>query len=509
MNAKNNLEKSANVLTPEQKAVLAKYLKAGLGAGVLASGVGLAVSRAKANEERASRKPEESKNAIIVDIRKDNFLKDIPTPEDQKNMVSGTKLLAQPSATEGQQSMTPEEIAAIKKDVLRRNERKFNFFGKSAKDTSIKEDNKEVSSEKTAGFWDTITNFAFRPVDTTKDLGKRFFNGATTGPLSLAAGGVTAVYLSALIVDKINKMRADASKQKAKSARNEYVKLLQGSDESEKYAFDLASSTGALVGGSFIIPAVLSAVITNKIMERRNEKDKKAKSMTNSFPEEPLILYKTSEAKEIPIKPETAFVAMMLKMAMFETIESMEKVAQVNDTSKDDALYAPYVNNIIGTLGDKSNTDLVLNLADSYKNKNKDDIHANLMSLAGRTIIGMGRDFYDDLNNRRWEEAMNKSKDFFNIFRLDKNELIRRVSGDRRAYDAIVGQMNSEAGTKWLENTTNQYLTDNLVKNRILRKDSPILRIMQWIMNNMGVGKLIARNEVYNKLQAMSAPQKV
>ena len=78
MNVNGNLGKSAQWME-NNKELLAKYLKAGLGAGVLASGLGLAASRMKAKKEHSSLKLEDLKNAITVDIRKDKFMEGLPT----------------------------------------------------------------------------------------------------------------------------------------------------------------------------------------------------------------------------------------------------------------------------------------------------------------------------------------------------------------------------------------------------------------------------------------------
>ena len=541
MNVNGNLGKSAQWME-NNKELLAKYLKAGLGAGVLASGLGLAASRMKAKKEHSSLKLEDLKNAITVDIRKDKFMEGLPTPEE----FAASKGNATATGTV-QTQMSPEEIAAKKKEIIR-NGRKVDFFGlrKAAApksevrktlekavgaeggDDSGKKDGKGASEQPRdaggrfvsptspiAAFKDeksaqdssqgydwlgSIANLFAHPVKT----GKGIWDSATGRPIAMAAGGVGALYLSAMIVDKVNEMRAKSSKRSANAARQEYVKLLQGSgSQSEKSAApnqpaysdqrNPFSAAGTLLGASFVVPAVLSAIITNKIMERRRDKDKKAKSMSSSFPEEPIIMYKTSEDKEFQIKPETAFALIMLKQAMADMSDSMEKsasgierlktmfpsaanaVGKITDKATD-GMYDAATNSIIGALGDKKNSGLVLNLAKAYQSGNVSDARKHMLSLGSQVPASAS------------------------FAALNKDKVMRRIASDPRTSDILTGYINDDSNADW--KAWREDITAKKLGN-YFRKGSMLFNLLQWITNNFGIGKYFADKAVKDKLSAM------
>jgi hypothetical protein len=84
-----------------------------------------------------------------------------------------------------------------------------------------------------------------------------------------------------------------------------------------------------------IVPAVLTAIIVNKVLERRREEKKKAKRAANSFPDEPYILYKTSEAEDVKISPETALAMIFVKEGMMMDMEAIEAEELSGGMSKD------------------------------------------------------------------------------------------------------------------------------------------------------------------------------
>jgi hypothetical protein len=276
--------------------------------------------------------------------------------------------------------MTPEEIAAKKNSILRGS--KFNFFGskaaesKSAEDgnVTVREETKVVETkspdevdrddggkaklnprnelgqfvsptdptgvaqqEKDAeyDFTGSFKNLMFHPF---KTMGG-FIESASTRPVYIAAGGIGAMYLASMIVDKINDIRSKKAKSDASSARERYVKLLQG--EEEKTAAETGykdtenpiSAAGTALGASFIVPAALSAMIAYKIMERRKEDKAKEKMMADSFPDEPIITYKMASGEETQISPETALALIRIKRSMFKSAHDNEmssvKSAQV------------------------------------------------------------------------------------------------------------------------------------------------------------------------------------
>lgn len=536
-----NLEKLAE-MTPEERAAVIKYLKAGLGAGVLASGIGLTASRLKSLKERAKHSPENSRNAIIVDINKNNFLKDLPTPEAQAQMVAGAAPAAIVGGQEAKQQMTDEEIAAAKKDILRRG-RKMDFFGlrKAAAPKSEvrqvleqavgKDGEKKDGGEKKpeppklprdaegrfvsptspiAAFQSEKDAFDFSqwlrsPVESAKEVGGRMWESAKTHPFGMAAGGLGAIYLSALIVDKVNEMRAKASKRSANVARQEYIRMLQHGDEegAEKTAQDgnsgIPEYTGAVVGASVVLPYIVSAMITNRILENRKEKERKAKSMANSYPEDPVILYKTSEAKEIKFKPDAAFAMIMLKQAMFDAAGGFEKSASeigAGSVGKSisnafgnasNAIYDSAADSIAEAVANKDNSGLVLDLAKAYQAGNMTDVNTHMMSLLGKVNPKA-------LPTTGAAAAFNTKK------------LMRRVAGHQGIQDSLAGYItddNNADWKAWREDMTAKKL------GRYFRQGSPLYNIIEWITNNMGVGKFLARKTVQDKLMAMSGKNKV
>ena len=545
-----NLEKLAE-MTPEERAAVIKYLKAGLGAGVLASGIGLAASRAKSIKDRESKTPEKSRNAIIVDINKDNFLKDLPTPAAQAEMVGGRAMPAIVGGADDKPQMTEEEIAAAKKDILRRG-RKMDFFGlrKAAapksevrqvleqavgKDGEKKDGGEKkpdppklprdaegrfvsptspiaaFQSEKDAAF--DFSKWLMHPldsaVDSAKDVGGRMWDSAKVHPLGIAAGGLGAIYLSAMIVDKVNEMRAKASKRSANESRKEYIRMLQGGspdDGAEKSAQDGKSGvpewTGATVGAAVVLPFIVSHMITNKIMENRKEKEKKMKSMANSYPEDPIILYKTSEAKEIKFKPDAAFAMIMLKQAMVDAAGGFEKSASGLDKLKamypdaakaiggvvgaSDKMYGAAADSIAKAVADKNNSGLVLDLAKAYQSGNVTDMNSHMMSLLGKVDPKM-------IPATGAAAAWNPKK------------LMRRVAGHQGIQDALAGYISDDSNGAW------KAWREDMIANKLgryFRQGSPIYNVVQWMANNLGIGKFLARNAIQNKLVDASKVKK-
>lgn len=536
-----NLEKLAE-MTPEEKAAVIKYLKAGLGAGVLASGIGLAASRAKSIKDRESKTPEKSRNAIIVDINKDNFLKDLPTPAAQAEMVGGMASRGVAGGAEGKPQMTDEEIAAAKKDILRRG-RKLDFFGlrKAAEPNTETRQTVEKPIDEVEGKADAakkddaqptlprdaegrfvsptspiaaflsekdafdLSQWLMHPVDSAvdaaKDVGGRMWGSAKVHPLGIAAGGLGAIYLSALIVDKVNEMRAKASKRSANESRKEYIRLLQGGstdDGAEKSAQDGKSGvpewTGATVGAAVVLPFIVSHMITNKIMENRKEKEKKLKSMANSYPEDPIILYKTSEAKEIRLKPDAAFAMIMLKQAMVDAAGGFDKSASGLKSlggkmmrNADDAWYGSAADSIAKAVADKNNSGLVLDLAKAYESGNVTDMNSHMMSLLGKVDHKM-------IPVAGAAAAWNPKK------------LMSRVAGHQGIQDALAGYISDDSDAAW-----KAWREDMISKKlgRYFRQGSPIYNVTQWMANNLGIGKLLARNAIQNKLVAAGKVNKV
>ena len=378
---KGNVKKA---MDPDNKAMLSKYLKMGIGSAVLAAGIGAVIRRNRANKDRNKAiNASKNKNAIIIPVKEEDFLKDLPTPEAFAASRGGSEPVVESQAVAATE-LTPEEIAAKKKEILRSGS-KFNFFrNKAAEDSKpeIKEEKSDVEksddkkpilndeepksegkeskeitlpprndlgqfvsptdptgvakSEKDAEFdWTgSGKNLFFHPIKTIGGA----WDSATSRPIYLAAGGIGSLFLASMIVDKVNEIRSKKAKGDADAARERYVKLLQGQEEKTaaesgyKDTENPFSAAGTLLGGSFIIPAALSAIIANKIMEKRKEDKAKSKEMSDSYPEEPIILYKTYMGKKAEITPETALALISIKRSMLKSAEEydrMEKNAAV------------------------------------------------------------------------------------------------------------------------------------------------------------------------------------
>jgi len=480
-------EKYAQPMSPSEKRdLLNKYLGYGAGAALLTAGIGLVMSRVKANRERVSYRPENSRNAITVNILKDNFMKDVPTPDQQAKQVAGR--IGDASGMKAQQEgMSDADIAKIKKDIVRRNERKMNFFGTKYADNEVVTNQEKVAE---LGF-----------IRSLKETGKGMVDSGTVKPMAMAAGAVSAIYLSSMIVDKINEMRAAASKRRVDAARKEYVRLVQGNDDNagEKEASAQPQGSGGILntastiaGASFVMPAVLSAIIVNKIWENRRESDKKRKDSTNSFPEDPVILYKTSDDHEIKMHPEAALSLILLKQAMHESDDGIVKVSldisgsigKAKDNflewAKSNARYVtdPYgaaADDVISQMKDPSNEDLMKGMADAYMshgdtNKFIDELGLKL-KIPSKVIAGWNR-----------------------------QEVKRRVLNHPKISDTLADVVNRDSWSGWRKDQTKNYLVNT---THLFTEGSPLYKIVMWILNNVGVGKLFARNIIQNKLNSM------
>jgi hypothetical protein len=134
----NSLEKAA--IDPALK----KYLGTGLAAALLSAGIGTTVSRLASEKKRKKALDlSKNRNVITVDIDIPNFLKDLPTPAQFAESASAKPAVAGNAA----QVANADDIASLKKAVLRNNGGKIDFFRKAASATP----KAEVSGKKEAG----------------------------------------------------------------------------------------------------------------------------------------------------------------------------------------------------------------------------------------------------------------------------------------------------------------------------------------------------------------------
>jgi len=570
MNAMKEMEmiKSAKLqLDERQRKELAKYLRWALGAGVLSAGIGTYASGVKSDDKRRKAiDPHKSKSAIIVDIDKSNFTKGLPTPEEHRRMFGGeTDAVAKTDIS----GMDKKDIDSLKREISRKSERRFDFFGTKAavdgsgspepdkaKPEGGKDDVPEKGGDKKT---DLPRDDAGRFVSPTSPIGvmkaeeerekrdngdggngqdsgsnektakddgwnldwadstwkaiahpgktmKAFIQSGAFVPTAISAGGVGAIYLSAMIVDRVNKMRAQNSMKNAERARNRYVNILQGGGEKtaqeEGYGprENINSLTGAVIGSSFIIPAVAMWMVTNKIMEMRKREKEEAKDRSSSIPDDRFVLYRTVDGKDMRIRPEAALAAASIKQAMFMDFV-MEKKAEdsVNLFSRavdkikeefvpkdayeaNDTGYGNAVNEIYGIISDEKNKDKLLDIAKAYdpENPNTRLAREKMLEMIPKDRLGM-------------------------FAKLDPNELQRRVTTDKRVGDLFTSYLNDGSHPGWnqlVEDRTNRMI----VNNGWARGGSLWFRFLSWLMNGLGLRRMFTRNYVNKALSGM-APQ--
>ena len=539
-------------MTDKTAADRATYVKAMVASAIAAAGIGAVAKNIKERKARAeANNVSTSKNTIVVPVLKSKFMEGLPTPDDLKKsrgegesassdaQTSQTAQTAQPS-----QTMTPEEIAAKKREIV--GGRRVDFFGKRAEKTEKtektdnggvenksegekgeKKDEKEgrllfrdqngkfvspsdpvavESVEKSAegeGYdWTKgIFNTIFHPIDTAGVM----FDAAKDKPVLMTAGAVGSIILAAKISESINKMRRERSKDRLDKARSQYVALLEGGD-SEKVAADIPAGqdprvpAGALIGGAFVVPLALTALVTNRIIENRKNEKKREKEMSDSFPDEPIILYKTSEDKEIRISPETALFAIMVKSAMYESVEAEErnfdrlgKEAQVREW------FGKKIGQGIGALGkafsgvaspmsvdEASNT--VMKMLENPDNNN------HFLSLVQNPKAGLSREAMLEMAGRENPLEMARLYQSLNDPKM-RSQIINNVKTGKRTQDLIISRATddkyADSWGKFKTDKINEALTGyGFQQGGLLHK------MFSWILNNTGLGNYFVKNKI-------------
>lgn len=309
--------------------VLKKYLGKGLAAALLSAGVGTTISRLASEKKRKKALDiSNNRNVITVDVDIPNFLKDLPTPEQFAETVATKPAIVGSAA----QIANADDIASLKKAILRNKGGKIDFFRKAASTTpkTEKSDKKETDNqdgknsedkpsdpmptrlrgedgkfvsatspvavqdvEKSAGIMEFLGRLAKPVTDPIVEFGGDVKDGLVESP-ELVAGGVASVVLATMIAKRINKLRAASEKSKLDSQRDAYVEKLNGS---EKIAQDNSGSVGKTIGlvagASFLAPFALTSLIAYKVMKNRSEQQEKNKKNLGSFATPPVILYRT------------------------------------------------------------------------------------------------------------------------------------------------------------------------------------------------------------------------
>ena len=502
------VEKKAT--TSEERA---NYIKAAILAAVGGAGIGELIRRRKARKARAKESnPETARNTIIVPIKKTKFLEELPTPQELAESrgeqlgqetasilapaISSTPAEIGSTVTSGSEAMTQEQIAAKKKEILG-NGRKFNFFGKrAAAKTAQEAAGEEKKNEKHATEKDAFDLFGLG------ELGKENVKAIFDKPVLFTAGALGSVYIAAKISDAINERRRAKAKERLENAREEYIGLLEGSEK--KAQDDWSTLPGRVLGTAFFVPAALTALVTAKIIENRKNEKKQQKEMSDSYPDDPIILYKTSEAKEIPMSPEAMIAMITVKRAMIEDIERnhfMSKSAQLG-LPQQTAGYGMAANTISNAwdslnsatresamddafeyLLDDKNSDLVLNLVKAYgpggKQEQRDAAYRAIASGLGTT--------------RNWWKGNDK-------FWKDPGFMSALVA-DPRMNDMLASRFNNNA--KYVA-YRNSIIDHELGKT--FKQGGILHSIISWIMKNTGIGAYMFNNRLKDTLAQLGSP---
>lgn len=543
--------------TVEKKATTdaerAKYIKAAILAAAGGAGLGALIRSRKANKARAKEgNPETARNTIIVPIKKTKFLEELPTPQELaasrgEQLGQETASGAAPAAastpaetgatgTSGAEALTPEQIAAKKKEILG-NGRKFNFFGKrAAAKTAQEETGKEKKDEKPAEekkdekkdegralFRDQEGKFV-SPTDPVAvaqaekdafdlfgigELTKKNFNAVFDKPVLFTAGALGSIYIAAKISDAINERRRAKAKERLENAREEYVGLLEGS---EKKADDWSTLPGRALGTAFFVPAALTALVASRIIENRKIDKKKQKEMSDSYPDDPIILYKTSAAQEIPIAPETALALFLVKRAMFLSAEQEALGEGLNKEAfwGEDAVRGA-VTTALGKVEDLAKKTIGGSLGNIKPPMNETeavDFATNLMVNPNNNahLLSMMRGFTENNQNAQRDAFLkmlgelpendpNRNRMLFTLRNKDmRAKVMDGVKRSQTLQNALVDRFQNDQ----YADTFGKY-REELINNEIgktFNKDGILYPVISWIVNNLGIGKYMAGNKI-------------
>jgi len=516
-----------------------KYLGAAVLAGLASSLIGDEIRKKKIEEKKEKAKNiSRNKSSIVVPISKANFMKDLIPPDvlakTRGDSASGidagksTSAIENVDAPKQLDDLSASDIEAKKKAILK--ERKFDFFrnskaassdagsdsGKTSEgDASSKEHDsvpakdgdKDDGDGKRMYLRDQTGKFV-SPTDPVaveqvakeaevegigdvvlhpfKSIGKAL-NGATEKPVLFSAGLIGSVYIASRIADAINARRREKSKEELDAARDKYVDLLEEGN-SEKTAWDLSETSGQLIGGAFFVPMALTAIITNRIIENRKKENKRQKSVSDSYPDDPVILYKTSEGKDEPIDAGTALMLIMVKRGMIldaeraEADAALEKIAQQKSFSDED--YARAIRRATDYVKDDDNADDVIDMIDNHRGYGE--------SGSGPSVGWWKKPL---MRAGNWL-GLNEDPDIY-----ESPEFKRRLAKSPEFQDALRGQFGSNK--KFIE-YKNRSIDNYLSKNWKLQKGGLLHTILSWLAKNFGIGDWMFNREMNKALSSAS-----
>ena len=502
-----------------------KYLRSAIVTGLGAAGIGALIRSIKAKKERKKTMDfASSKDAIVIPVNKGLFLEGLPTPEEHKRMFGDSNAKAEVNLD----SMSDKDLASAKREILKG--RKFDFFGKAASDVSESHDEPDgssnekkdedvaVSEEKIDGRVvfrgqdgkfvsktdpvavqvvekdakvDSWLQPVLHPIDFLMDAGRSSFGK----PLSMTLGVVGSFLLAEKISDAINERRREQAKARLDQSREKYVKILEdGDDNTEKQASEDGYSSGDwvgehLIGPAFLVPLALTALVTNKIIENRKDEKKKKKEISNSYPDEPIILYQTYDGKNMKIAADTALMAIMVKRALIEDAERYEygftKSAQffsiatpVNTGSSGAGKYSDEEM--------KKAVDYALKVLLNSRNSGK------LLDVIKRTGSGGNVDFSKEFKDMMPEEDKgiffsNIPKNFEEIAKTP--EFRNRLAGSGGLIDSLIGRFETDPEwRKYKDETVENGITDKIDKDWGFKKGGLLNNIIAWFMKLFGLG---------------------
>lgn len=583
-----------------------KYIKYAITSAVAAAGIGSFIRDIKSKKDRAKAlDAEKSSDSIVVPMSIRNFMKDLPTPAEQAEEVGATKAIAgNPEVAR----LSADDIAAKKKEIL--GGHRFDFFsGRKAAEVkpndedaeAEKNDDKKADDSKSEGNggsnsdgkgrvvlrdqsgkfmsptcpvavaqvekcaaydWSKLLEFFSSPVESSKVV----WDSMLDHPVAWTAGGLTSLWLAEKLSDVINSYRKDRSKNNLNAAREEYVKLLQNEDDGDPGSVKAAESNddprvtiGKVLGGAFIIPATLTALVAHRVMENRKAEKKRQGEMADSYPRDPTVLYRTiddldqekvaedsvyptiiykaASGKEIEMTPASALALIALQRDMMMAAEresdgifkSAGFLGDAWDATKD---FGKYI--FTGELGkDIANAQNAKKQIEDFKKNPRAAIgeivgkHApfsaeqaenyfmglmnnpnnNDRAYSALENLGMFENgVYDEEKARKAIEEMVKADpntmaqlQFQNFAKNKKNldELRNRLRTSRGMQDYMADRMSNSKYDNTFGKVREQKVNDWL--GRAFDHNGIMYQIMSWIMNNMGLGRYFARNQVNNQ----------
>lgn len=570
-------------MTENQK----KILYACLTIGVSSAAVGVAINRYKMKKRREEdQDPRESPDAIIVDIDKGGFLRGLPTPQqlaESRGELGGAKPAGNGTDIVGYNA-SQMDMDARKKAILKG--RRLDFFNstkaaeynssenanegaddsepntgsESKGDDAHKDDDgekgdnsssKDSDSQSRGGNGGVLRNSLGQfvsPTDPTAveysekqasdsileflknvfihpfDTGEKIWEGMKERPIAYAAGGIGGVYLATLIRDKVNSIREKKAKRDYEKARQDYVEMLQN-DKTEKTANDnVEANIGTAIAGAFLFPAIITAVLANKIMDRRRAAANRGlASNEGTYPREPIILYRTSgsagpgteklaSAEVIELSPEDAMSIYFIKKAM---VEGMEKSAEFKWSD----------------MGDIWDIENALEL-DDEGNITQESIDKMVNDPAlNNKIYGLSRKYFDTVTKNSYGAAgadsevpeggsvsSNKSKigDLLAEVRnsgiefAKKHSKFAKLTNSPAMGDILVRSMTTNTGPNYkqwesLKNDGMNYGLSQTFGDSGM--GGAIKKLILWIMKNTGIGNWAIKRQLGKMFGTNSAQQ--